>query len=297
MNPLWIMGLLLVGSVLWLVLPLCWKPDRPLPAGIEDEASERHQLQAEKRRLLAELKRLQAEQIEGRLQGESLQRLLRDSEAALAAVLQRLDKLQPSPGAVSSPRPHSPHWLAALLLAASVAAGASALFRQQWRDPPSAASAAMPGDIAEMVARLEQRLQSQPDSFPAWMMAGRTYRALGESDKARAAWQRAYQLKPESTEARYQHALGLLELDQPDHFAAALQHFDALIQLQPDSVELAWYRGLALFSLNRFADARQQWQPLLPRLPAEGEEHDMVQDALRRADAARAGHPSAGQQP
>ena len=47
MNPLWIMGLLLVGSVLWLVLPLCWKPDRPLPAGIEDEASERHQLQAE----------------------------------------------------------------------------------------------------------------------------------------------------------------------------------------------------------------------------------------------------------
>lgn len=286
MNPLWIMGALLVGSVVWLVLPLCWKPGKALPAGIEDDASERHQLQAEKRRLVAELKRLRAEQAEGRQQGDVLQGLLAESEAALAAVLQRLDQVGQHTDSAPVPASETAHWLAALLLAALVAGGASALFRHQWRDPPQAPVSAMPKDIAEMVARLEKRLQSQPDSFPAWMMAGRTYRALGDAEKARAAWSRAFQLKPESSEARYQHAIGLLELGQPNHYQAALQHFDALLAAQPDSVELGWYRGLALFSLGRFADARRQWQQILQQLPGEGEEHDMVVDAIRRAGAA-----------
>ena len=50
-----------------------------------------------------------------------------------------------------------------------------------------------------------------------------------------------------------------------------------------DSVELGWYRGLALFSLKQFPQAKQQWQQVLEQLPPEGEEHDMVVDAIRRA--------------
>lgn len=286
MNPLWIMGALLVGSVIVLVLPLCWQPGKPLPHGIEDDATERHQLQAEKRRLVADIKRLRIEQTEGRQQGADLQSLLADSEAALARVLLQIDqvgqRLEPAP----LPQNESPHWLAALLLAALLAGSASMVFRQQWRDPPAAPMSTMPKDIGEMIRRLEQRLAKQPDSFTGWVMAGRTYGSLGDKEKARQAWANAYRLKPDSREARFQHAIGLLELGEERHYQAALAHFDALQTEQKDSVELGWYRGLALFSLNQFPAAQKQWQQVLELLPPEGEEHDMVVDAIQRAAAA-----------
>ncbi|TXH02426.1 MAG: hypothetical protein E6R09_04745 [Rhodocyclaceae bacterium] len=283
MNPLWIMGAMLVLCVIWLVWPLCWKPGNPLPQGIEDDASERHLLQAEKRRLLAEIKRQRAEQLEGRQDDASAQRLLADSEAALAQLLRQIDALgnRPAPAPVVLNEPA--HWLAALLLAASVAAAASMLFRQQWRDPPAAPLSTMPKDIGEMLKRLEQRLVREPDSFTGWVMAGRTYASLGDKEKARMAWANAYRIKPDSREARFQHAIGLLELGEDRHYQAALAHFDALQQAQMDSVELGWYRGLALFSLKQFPQAKQQWQQVLEQLPPEGEEHDRVVDAIRRA--------------
>lgn len=283
MNPLWIMGALLVVCVIWLVWPLCWKPGAPLPAGIEDDASERHQLQAEKRRLVTEIKRLRAELAEGRQDDDSARRLLADSEAALARLLQQIDQIgnrpAPSPVVLSEPA----HWLAALLLAAAVAGATSVLFRHQWRDPPAAPASTMPKDIGEMVRRLEQRLAREPDSFAGWVMAGRSYGAIGEKEKARQAWANAYRLKPESREARFQHAIGLLELGEERHYQAALDHFNALLPEQKDSVELGWYRGLALFSLKQFPAARAQWQEVLAMLPPEGEEHDMVVDAIQRA--------------
>ena len=283
MNPLWIMGTMLVVCVIWLVWPLCWKPGAPLPAGIEDDASERHQLQAEKRRLVAEIKRLRAEQAEGRQDDDSARRPLADSEAALARLLQQIDQIgnRPPPSTVLLSEPA--HWLAALLLAATVATAASMLFRQQWRDPPAAPASTMPKDIGEMISRLEQRLAREPDSFTGWVMAGRTYGSLGDKEKARQAWANAYRLKPESREARFQHAIGLLELGEERHYQAALAHFDALLPEQKDSVELGWYRGLALFSLKQFPAARTQWQQVLEMLPPEGEEHDMVVDAIQRA--------------
>lgn len=283
MNPLWIMGALLVVCVIWLVWPLCWKPGAPLPAGIEDDASERYQLQAEKRRLVTEIKCLRAELAEGRQDDDSARRLLADSEAALARLLQQIDQIgnrpAPSPVVLSEPA----HWLAALLLAAAVAGATSVLFRHQWRDPPAAPASTMPKDIGEMVRRLEQRLAREPDSFAGWVMAGRSYGAIGEKEKARQAWANAYRLKPESREARFQHAIGLLELGEERHYQAALDHFNALLPEQKDSVELGWYRGLALFSLKQFPAARAQWQEVLAMLPPEGEEHDMVVDAIQRA--------------
>ena len=62
-----------------------------------------------------------------------------------------------------------------------------------------------------------------------------------------------------------------------------LAYLDTLLEAEPQDPVLLWYRGVALFSLERRQDAHATWLTLQSILPPHGENAELVRDALDRA--------------
>src|ERR1700682_1813864 len=75
-----------------------------------------------------------------------------------------------------------------------------------WHAPAQSEAAAGP-DVAAMVAKLEKRLQDQPNELTGWLMLGRSYLALNRLADAVVAYDHAYRLDSKNVDA----ALGLGE--------------------------------------------------------------------------------------
>lgn len=121
------------------------------------------------------------------------------------------------------------------------------------KGPPQAGAVpgGMPG-IEEMIARLEQRLQSQPEDVEGWIMLGRSHAAMNELEKARDAYMQAAKRAPANPElllsiAEVTAALqGNSLIGEPETFIALALQLDpqsqhgrflkALLQYQQDDV-------------------------------------------------------------
>ncbi|MGD8202247.1 BTAD domain-containing putative transcriptional regulator [Ornithinimicrobium sp. W1679] len=102
-------------------------------------------------------------------------------------------------------------------------------------------------------------LRAQPGhadaaSWHAWISL-----TVGEADRALASARRAVRLNPLSAEAVSNLALALLAVDRPGQALAEARRADVL---SPGYTTAAYYEGLALYDLGRFADAATVLEPL-----------------------------------
>lgn len=172
----------------------------------------------------------------------------------------------------------------------------------QGLDPKRAATAQAEGgaphqlsqeQIESMVARLAQRLESNPDDIEGWVMLARTYGALGRFGEAAGAYAKA--------EARFPQNAQLLA-DYADSLAMAqgqslLGKPEALIQraLKADGNNL---KALALagtveFEKQNFGKAIEYWKRILPLLPADSEMVNSVHASIKDAESKQGAAPKA----
>src|SRR5271170_870279 len=149
--------------------------------------------------------------------------------------------------------------LAVLVIA--VSAGLYPLWSNwNWHAPPPQ-SAAGP-DVAAMVARLEGRLQTDPNDLAGWLMLGRSYLALNRLDDAVAAYGHAHGLDAKNPEA----AMGLgeaLSLRAGGQITPqAAQLFEDALVLAPGNPKALLYGGFAAAVRGDRALARSRWQAL-----------------------------------
>jgi cytochrome c-type biogenesis protein CcmH len=140
--------------------------------------------------------------------------------------------------------------------------------------------------VRGMVAQLAARLVSTPDDLDGWLRLGRAYTVLGETDKAVDAYDHAVALKPGDVEIPMQEVEAMLANRKPDDAIPArvvtlLKQIDAVA---PDRPEVLWYLGVVAVRNGQRDDARRDWQHLLTLLPADGEDHKTVVEALQAID-------------
>ncbi|HEX9403607.1 MAG TPA: tetratricopeptide repeat protein [Steroidobacteraceae bacterium] len=130
-----------------------------------------------------------------------------------------------------------------------------------WHAPAQAEAAAGP-DVAAMVAKLEKRLQDQPNDPAGWLMLGRSYLTLNRLDEAIVAYDRAHQLDAKSADA----AMGLGEAMSlragGDITPQAAQLFEDALALAPGNPKALLYAGFAAAVRGDRALARTRWQAL-----------------------------------
>src|SRR5882672_7080575 len=169
-------------------------------------------------------------------------------------------------GAVALPllRDRHSRLLGALLavLVIGLAAGLYPLWSNWNWHPPAQADAAAGPDVAAMVAKLEKRLQDQPNDPEGWSMLGRSYLTLNRLDDAIVAYDHAHQLDSKNADA----SMGLGEAMSlragGDITAPAAQLFEEALALAPGNPKALLYGGFAAAVRGDRTLARTRWQAL-----------------------------------
>jgi len=111
------------------------------------------------------------------------------------------------------------------------------------------------------VAHYERSLAARRDYLPALYWLADAYRKLGDPERARGLLEHATRLDPSSAAARV--ALGQLALSASDH-AAALEHFEAAIALEPDTPSIHYGLAMAYRGLGRIEESRSHLERSSP---------------------------------
>lgn len=124
--------------------------------------------------------------------------------------------------------------------------------------------------IRGMVENLAARLAANPDDLAGWRRLTRSYRVLGELDKAREAALQAARLAPQDVEVLTEVAdLHAPAGPEAELSPVLLDTLRRLLELQPDHVQALFFLGLQAVREKDPATARGLWERLLKVIPAE----------------------------
>jgi cytochrome c-type biogenesis protein CcmH len=253
----------LLGLAIAIAAAGMWFLLRPLVRGTHAGSREDYfQLQTVRDRLLTQLNELDLEERDRNMDAGTAADERARLEAELADVLKKLEALAPeaTPGQAEHGRSKKLWRWVVVALALGVPSVAAGLFLLNLTVPltqlPELAQAPAPGtgmpDPMQMVARLEQRLQQNPDDVQGWLRLGRSYAVLGRIDDARMAYDHAYTQLPKGYE--------------------------------PDSAEGYWFLGLAAYNRGENKQAIALWKKLLAAMPPESDAAQQLQHVIAEAE-------------
>jgi cytochrome c-type biogenesis protein CcmH len=136
--------------------------------------------------------------------------------------------------------------------------------------------------IAEAVAKLEQRLQEQPDNAEGWFMLARTYMRLQQYQKSADAYEKLIALVGENelqVMLGYADALAMNEGGQLT--GSALPIVEKVKAMDPHNPTVLWMVGTAESQQGNFKQALTYWYELRPMLGDEPEALAQLNQLIR----------------
>lgn len=166
--------------------------------------------------------------------------------------------------------------LLATAIALTMLAFAAAWYWQagSWRvaQQIAAGPAAIPGDaeVEGMVARLAERLASQPDDAEGWAMLGRSYFVMGRhADAAKAYGEANQRAAAPNAEWLVGEGEAMAMSRDRDLLGRPAQLFERALTLTPDDGKALWYGALADAQAQNFSRAAERLRRLLAQDPPE----------------------------
>jgi cytochrome c-type biogenesis protein CcmH len=259
-----------------------WYVARPLARlAMPDSGEHRDQLQQLRERLLVQLNELDIEEGDRNIDADVVNDERRRLETELARTLRELETLGGIGKKTKKVKSESRRAWAIGLVALGVvlpltSAGLYALGQRNTLsylfNPEIPANASVPPMALEMVARLEKRLQEQPDDAEGWLRLGRAYGVMGRQEAAEAAYARAYKLMPDNPEVVAEYASFLYNMDPQNTGGPVYTLFSKLLKLDPQNEDAMWFLGLVAFQKGDYKQALGYWEPLQKALPAGSNE-------------------------
>lgn len=136
--------------------------------------------------------------------------------------------------------------------------------------------------IDEMVLKLEQRLQANPEDARGWIMLGRTYTALNQLGQARQAYLEAVKRAPANAEVLFHLTEVTAALQNNSLSGEPETYLNLGLQLDPQSRQGRWLLGILAFQQGDPEKAVGLWEQLL----AEGdnaEEKELLKSFIQEA--------------
>ena len=315
MTVLVLTAFLLIAIVVWLLA-------RPLKqsGSIGDETRAKlDQYALARERLLTQLDMVEEQKAEGSMDSRTADDEITRLEVELASILKQIESCQASqPDATQAPGEQRLRWLLAITSFALVlpvvalvvylthqsdtlltlAGGAS---QEMPLNHPAAAQGQandtqqFPPEVLQMVKRLEDRLQANPDDGEGWKRLGRAYLVMGRIDESHEAYQRAASILPndESVQAALkafasapastmaQNNGGSTSQQFPPQVLAMVKQLEQKLEKNPDNGE-GWKRlGRAYRVMGRIDESRDAYQKAARLLPQD----DEIKSALSELDS------------
>jgi cytochrome c-type biogenesis protein CcmH len=132
-----------------------------------------------------------------------------------------------------------------------------------------------------MVARLAERLESEPNDAEGWMRLARSYNVLKLPEKARDALAQAVKAAPAKTDILILYARSARQVNGGEDTAESLAALRKALVLAPNIIEALWYVGGAE------ADSRTLWQRALNNLPEDAPDRTKFEARIKALGTAR----------
>lgn len=150
-------------------------------------------------------------------------------------------------------------------------------------------------DLEGAVRALAQRLRSEPDDLPGWIVLARSYERLDRFDEAAAAYRQALALAPELAPLHADLADAIASARGGDLGGPAGAAIDKALALDPDQPKALALAGTAALGRGDLEAARRHWEHLHGLLPAGSPDALRVEGSLQRLGvAASAEAPGTG---
>lgn len=150
-------------------------------------------------------------------------------------------------------------------------------------------NASMPSSIDEMVSRLEQRLQANPDDTQGWILLGRSYAALSRFEKSRDAYLEAVKRAPANAGILFNLTEVTAALQNNSLVGEPETFLNLGLQLDPQSRHGRWLQGILAYQQGDSDKAIKLWEQLM----AEGDNAQEKELLKRFIQQARGSTPEA----
>jgi cytochrome c-type biogenesis protein CcmI len=138
-------------------------------------------------------------------------------------------------------------------------------------------------DISEFRLALTTKMKNEPDNEFGWLLLGRLNVALGDSEAAFIAMDRAYQRAPTNSAIVTGYAQALMLSGEPDKILLSKQLLAGLMQEKPDDIEVISTSAFMALENQDYLGAIEQWQRMLPLLAGQPERIEMIQGSINYA--------------
>jgi cytochrome c-type biogenesis protein CcmH/NrfG len=334
MMVLLLLGILFVSlSVWWLVRGITGSVNE------DEEQARLAQYSVQRDRLLLELDRVETGKQAGDIDIDVADKETARLELELAAILKQLDEIaESSPQSTAAPRHVTVVTAGLLVLLLPLVAGVAYFSlqgeellwlagfnkREAERMPMNHprtenAEAAtgqsegqFPPQVMEMVARLEKRLQANPNDGEDWKRLGRSYMVMGRNRDAVDAYSRASELLPDDKDVKqaFQELLAIAaggeasrqttEMDKteqpagnfPPQVMQMVAQLEKRLQENPQDGE-GWKRlGRSYMVLGRNGDAVSAYSQAAELLPNDADVRQALQQLAAMAASGGSNHPN-----
>jgi len=153
--------------------------------------------------------------------------------------------------------------------------------------PPTAESAAPPersqAQIEANVAKLAQRLQSNPNDPQGWAMLARSYSSMEKYSDAASAYAKATELNPKDADllAEYAFATGMAE--GRSLAGKPTEIINRALKVDPENLKALQLAGSAAFEAKDYKKAIDYWQRVLKKVPPGSEVAEAINARINEA--------------
>jgi len=158
---------------------------------------------------------------------------------------------------------------------------------------PGASGPSAVQQIEGMVAKLAERLKSNPDDAQGWTMLGRSYTVLGRFDQAIPAYARAAELEPNNPGLLADYADAVAATKQTANNPQSIALIERALKADPKHFKALALAGSAAFDAGDYALAISHWQKIAVQLPPDSELGPRVQAMIGDARAKLGGNGAA----
>lgn len=145
----------------------------------------------------------------------------------------------------------------------------------QTQTQADASTAAM---IDAMVAKLQGKLDANPNDAQGWRMMGLAQMNLQHFDKSIAAYEKAITLEPDNIETQSRYVEALVQQAQGTVTPKATTVIAMVLAKQPKDLRARYYEAIGTEQTGKTADALAKWQALLADAPADAPWLDTVKE-------------------
>jgi cytochrome c-type biogenesis protein CcmH len=167
------------------------------------------------------------------------------------------------------------------------------VFYMKVGEPPSATSAAPPertqAQIEANVAKLAQRLQSNPNDPQGWTMLARSYSSMEKYSDAANAYAKATEMNPKDADlwAEYAFATGMAE--GRSLTGKPMELINKALKVDPENAKALQLAGSAAYQAKDYNKAIDYWQRVLKKVPPGSEVAETINARINEAKTLAAG--------